>query len=204
MADFSSATVEYGPGPTSTTLLEMLKSQLDVTDDSRDDELALYLQLAGEAAERYIDNVIVLQPVNETFNRYRSAITLRYYPYIDGLTVMVDGQDMTSEFEVILKDGLDTAVKDRCGVRRDCCYKQVILTYNAGREPLPADLGFAIVQGAMGYELGGDQGGPASRESIVGVGSIEYAGASDGAAVGMGMFPGSAMAVLSAYKRWVC
>jgi len=80
MADFAAATVAW-QGNT-ITLLELTKTlnNLESRDTSQDEMLSLWLQMAGEAAESYIDNKIVLQEVTEEFRHQRWPIALRYWP----------------------------------------------------------------------------------------------------------------------------
>ena len=204
MMDWSQVTIAYGSGQT-VTMLELVKQKLGITDISRDDELTLVCQMAGEAAERYCDNVLALRSVSEQISHYKHPVALRYSPYSDGLTVGVDGVDVTDDFTPYHDEGLQWAVKATCGNYQNCCFEQMTLTYNAGFDPLPADLGWAISQGAVGYEANGGGGsGPVRKESIVGVGSIEYAvpGESEGGMIGgWGTFPAAAMATLESYKR---
>lgn len=199
MADYAAATIEWGSSPDTTTLLELLKDQLGITGTDQDTELSMYLQMAGEAAERYIDNVIASSACTQKLKRCRTPIRLCKFPYIDDLTVTVDGVDVTADWEVISEDGIDYVLSNRYSQSRGTAFEQVVLTYNAGYTPLPTDIGFAIVQTAMTYEVGGAQGGAIERESVTGVGTIQY---SDAGAAASGMIPASAVAVLDRYRRY--
>ena len=140
MSDFANAIIEWGPAPSSITLLELLKQQLDITDNTRDDELSMYLGMAGSACERYLDNIIDQRDVSERFTTDRHPIALRYYP-VDALVgISVDGVDLLSEYELFHEEGLAWNVKNTCGWHEGSCFEQMIITYTAGYDPLPADL----------------------------------------------------------------
>jgi hypothetical protein len=204
MTDFANAEIAWGAGSgaETITLLQLLKDQLGETGSGRDSELSMYLDMAGNSAEQYVDNVLVQREVVEQKPISGSPVALRYWPYVSGLAIEIDGETVTSDFELFKSEGVNWAVKDRCAASRSNCFDQMTLTYTAGYDPLPSTIGFAIVQGAMGFEAGADQGGPVSRETVVGVGTVEYTSQADGATAGMGMFPGSAVALLDQYRRY--
>ncbi len=201
MTDFANLTIEWGTTPDSITLLELLKQQLDITDSAMDTELSMYLDMAGNAAEKYIDNIIEQRDVVERFASVNDPIALRYYPVTDLVLVGIDSVNVTTDYQLFFETGIGWTVKNTSGRSVGTSFKQMDITYTAGYDPLPADLGFAIVQSAMSYETGAS-GGAVKRESVVGVGSIEYAtDESSGAAVRVGQLPASAVAVLDAYRR---
>jgi hypothetical protein len=204
MADFANAIVEWGPSPESITLLELLKGQLDITDNARDPELSMYLEMAGQAAEKYIDNIIDQRDVTENISISRHPVPARYDP-VSGLTsITVDGEDVTANYELFQDEGLSWAVKDRSGGAITGSFDQMTLVYTAGYDPIPADLGFALVQASMSYEAGGAaSGGEVKREQVTGVGTIEYSTSDDSSSqnIKVGMLPGVATAVLNLYRR---
>lgn len=202
MADFASATVEWGSVPDSITLLDLTRQLAGLCDTDRDRELAMYLQMAGEAAENYVSNVLALKSVTERIARSRAPVALRYTPYVDGLTVTVDGVDVSADYEAYQDDGLAWAVRGASEVYRSGSFSQMVITYNAGYDPLPADLGYAIAQAALAYlNSNSASSGAVKKESIVGVGSIEYATADD-LVGGVGMLPAATVAVLDRYRRY--
>ena len=202
MTDFASLTIEWGTVPDSITLLALMKQQLDITDSALDVELSMYVEMAGKSAERYIDNIIEQRDVVERFATVSQPIALRYWPTISLTSVEIDSVDVTSEYYLYFQTGMGWTVKNTNGSSRSSTFNQMDITYTAGfSDPIPADLGFAIVQSALSYKTGA-AGGPVKRESIVGVGSVEYAtGDESGGAVRVGQLPASAVAVLDQYKR---
>ena len=201
MTDFANLTIEWGTTPDSITLLELMKQQLDITDASMDAELSMYLDMAGNAAERYIDNIIEQREVIERFPIVSDPIALRYYPIQTLVLVEIDSVDKTTDYQLFYQSGIGWSVKNVSGCDKGTKFEQMDVTYTAGFSPLPAELGFAIVQSALSYETGAS-GGSIRRESVVGVGSIEYAtDEASGAAIRVGQIPASAVAVLDAYKR---
>jgi hypothetical protein len=200
-ADYSSATISYGPTPTTITLLELFKQKLGITDNSRDDELSMYLQIAGEACESYCDNVLAKQVVIEQLPYKVSPVALRYYPVNALTTVEVDGEDKTTDYEIFESEGVDYVTSSRSGVTLPDGFLQMNLTYDAGYEPLPADLGSAITMAAISYETGTGATGEVKKEMVVGVGSIEYTTSNDAASSSTGMLSSSVTGTLDKYRR---
>jgi len=171
-ADYAAATIVYGAN--TITLLELIKQKLNITDTAQDDELSLYLQIAGEACETYCDNVLAEQATTEQHPVKSSPIALRYYPFVTLNAVTVDGDDVTADYETFESEGVDYVTSSRTGCTNPDGFKQMNIAYTAGYEPLPADLGAAIASAAISYEHGTGATGEVKRESVVGVGSIEY------------------------------
>jgi hypothetical protein len=199
MTDFANATIEWGTTPDSITLLALLKSQLGITDTVRDDELSMYLDMAGNAAEQYIDNIIQQREVKEYLAHDQNPIPLRYWPASTLSSVTLDGDDVTAEYEEIAQDGLTWVLKSTCSYSKTA-FRQVIVTYSAGYEPLPTDLGYAIVTGGAAYEAQLVTGGPLQKEVINGVGSLTY-DTSSSVASSVGLLPAAVIAVLDTYRR---
>lgn len=201
MTDFASLPIDAPDNP---TLLELLKWQLEIEpfDTSRNKELSIYLEMAGQAAEKYIGNAIEKREMKENLSHARTPVALRYSPYGGDLVVTVDGVDVSTDYEVFTDDGLSWAVRDISGSSRETSFSQMTISYTAGYNPLPADLGYALVQSGEGYAAGGS-GGSIKRESVVGVGSTEYYGGDEGSgATRVGQLPASAVSVLDSYLRW--
>ena len=202
MIDYSLVEVAYGTGQV-ITLLDLTKQLLGITDTSRDEELTLYCQIAGQACENYLDNVIAADIVNENIAKAYAPVPLRFNPYVDGLVVIVDSEDVTDDYEVYTDDGLHWAVRPSRNAFIETKFTQMTIQYNAGFKPLPADLGYAVAFTAVNYERS-TTGGTASgvkKESIVGVGSVEYMTPSDlNAAVGG--LPTTATTILDKYMRY--
>ena len=171
-ADYAAATIEWGAN--SITLLELVKQKLGIVDGSQDDELSMYLQIAGESCEAYCDNVLAEQATTEQHPVKSSPIALRYYPFVTLNAVTVDGDDVTADYETFESEGVDYVTSSRTGCTKPDGFKQMNIAYTAGYEPLPADLGSAIASAAISYEQGTGATGEVKKESVVGVGSIEY------------------------------
>jgi len=200
-ADYSSATIEYGSGPTSITLLELVKQKLGIVDGTQDDELSMYLQIAGEACEAYCDNVLAEQDTTEQHAATFSPVALRYYPFVTLNAVTVDGTDVTDDYETFESEGVDYVTIARTATNYPDGFKQMNIAYTAGYEPLPADLGAAIASAAISYEQGTGATGEVKKESVVGVGSIEYTTANDASSGSTGFLSSSVTGTLDKYKR---
>ena len=172
-ANYAEATIVYGAAQ-SITLLQLVKDKLGIVDGTQDDELTLYLQIAGEACEAYCDNVLAEQATTEQHPVKSSPIALRYYPFVTLNAVTVDGDDVTADYETFESEGVDYVTSSRTGATYPSGFDQMNIAYTAGYEPLPADLGAAIASAAISYEQGTGATGEVKRESVVGVGSIEY------------------------------
>lgn len=202
MSDFANATIEWGPTPDSITLLELLKQQLNITDNARDTELSMYLDMAGSAAEKYIDNIIDKRDVSEKFKTDAHPIALRYYPVSDLVGLSVDGVDQLADYQLFQEEGLSWGVKNTCGWHEGSCFEQMVITYTAGYDPLPADLGYAIVSAGRIYESGtGAAIGSVKKETVVGVGSIEFETGGTSTGSFYGMLPVAVTDVLDKYRR---
>jgi hypothetical protein len=199
-ANYAEATIVWGAN--SMTLLELMKTQTGVCDgdDSQDIALSLYLQIAGEAAENYCDNVLASQDTTEQHPVKFSPVALRYYPVTALNAVTIDGDDMTTDYEVFDSEGVDYLTSSRTGSTSENSFKQMNIAYTAGYDPLPADLGSAIVVAASSYETGTGATGEVKRESVVGVGSIEYSVAADDGN-SSGFLSSNVTGVLDKYSR---
>ena len=203
MSNFAGAVIEYGNPPVQVTLLSLMKKQLGIEDyeTCRDDELSMYLDMAGAACERYIDNIINERDVKESFKTDQHPIALRYNPVTALVGISVDGEDVLEDYELFHEEGLHWSVKNRCGWHEGSCFEQMILTYTAGYNPLPADLAFAVVTASRGYESGtGGSIGGIKKEVISGVGSIEY-NTDDSTGGSVGLLAPSVTGVLDTYMR---
>ena len=200
MSDFANLPVDL---PNNPTILDLLKQELgiDPSDFTRDTELTIYIETAGLAVERYIDNIVEQRQVTERHSKSNHPTALRYYP-VDTLdNVVVDGVDKTTDYDLYHDEGLAWSVKDSCGRDRNCCFDQMNITYVAGYNPVPPDLGFAIVVAAKTYDTG-VQAGNVKKEVINGVGSIEYTtGGDDADYTKVSHLPDSAVGVLDSYRR---
>jgi len=204
MADYAAATIAFGDaGSTSKTLLALLKELLgecQVASVARDEELTMFLQIAGEAAERYTNNALAQKTVTESFKHSNTRRPLLYFPYVaDSLaTVEIDGEDVTADYEVVISGGRAYLVKTRCETVVSCCISPMFVTYDAGHDPLPSELGYAIAQAAKAYAQNAT-GGLVKKESVVGVGSLEYETADSGA-VQFGKLPAGTQSILDQYQ----
>lgn len=207
-SDFATAAIEWGSAPDTITLLDLMKDTLGITDNAQDTKLSMYLNLSGNAAEKYIDNIIDQRSATEQLSRTLSPVALRYWPVSDLTLVEVDGEDKTTEYRQLFDDGIGWITKSSTtegatSVVFSHVPGQMNITYTAGYAPLPTELGYAIMQGAISYR-NADQSdgiaGPVKKESIVGVGSFEYE-TSTFTEKAFGLLPGSVTAVLEPYRR---
>lgn len=198
--DFSAATIVWGAN--TITLLDLMKDILNIVDNTQDTELSLSLQAGGEACEAYIDNVIAETDVKENFTFVTSPKTIRYWPVSALVSVTVDGVDVTADWALYTQDGVAWSVRDTCNRIHEDCMKQMVVDYTAGYEPLPADLGYAVVISAIAYqEQQGSSAGAIVKESVVGVGSVEYATGAD-AVSGVGALNPTVIGSLEPYRRY--
>lgn len=198
-ADYAAATIAWGAS--SITLLELVKQKLGIVDGSQDDELSMYLQIAGESCEAYCDNVLAEQAATEQHAVTFSPVSLRYYPFVTLNAVTVDGDDVTADYESFESEGVDYITLNRTSSTRPDGFKQMNIAYTAGYEPLPADLGAAIAVAAISYEQGTGATGEVKKESVVGVGSIEYTTANDSSSGSTGFLSASVTGTLDKYRR---
>ncbi len=200
-ADFANATIQWGTAPETLTLLDLMKQLQGIADNSKDTDYAMYLQMAGEACERYIDNKLALQDVKEEYEREVIPVALRYWPAPALTSVTVDGEDVTADWTVYYQDGVPWATTTPGAWETGTSFEQVSIAYTAGYEPLPTEVGYAIVSTAITYtNAGGSTAGAIKKESVVGVGSIEYTTESDGA-TGIGLLSLGTMGTLDLYRR---
>jgi hypothetical protein len=195
MADFASATTTWGSE--STTLLELMKLLSGIADSSQDVTLSMYLEIAGVAAEGYTDSILLHRNVVQQVAKPRSPVRLNHRTYTALVSVVLDGDTVTSDYEVFQEDGISYLTSSRSGITRSGTFKQMTITYTAGFSPLPTDLAYAIVRTAMTYE-DSDFSGAARRETVVGVGTIEYGSGGQGSVV----LPPTATTVLDRYRNW--
>ena len=203
MADFSQALVEWGTPPTSITLLELMKMLMDIepTDTDKDSELSLFIQMAGDSAEKYIDNKIAKDTVTEKHSRSFTPVPLRYWPAGTVTEVLVDGVDQTAEWETFLDPGIQWSASSRSSASKTSFFDQLSITYEAGYDPIPPDLAYVIVRTAATYDTaGGGVAGAVIKESIVGVGSVEYSD-NDNAPGSVGMLTPVTIGTLDMYRR---
>lgn len=189
---------------TTKTLLQLLKDKLDIcyNDTSRDDELTMWLEIAGKAAEAYCQTVLAAQDVTERHAVTFSPVRLRWYPVADitNAVVMIDGEDVSADYEFFYDIGNDYITVNRNSANLPDGFKQMDITYNAGYDPLPIDLAYAIAGGAAKYDNEVVGTGEVKRESVVGVGTIEYATSADDTG-NFGAYSASQLDILNHYRR---
>jgi len=200
MTDFANDVIEWGSTPTQLTLLELMKQIMGIVDTARDVELSMYLDMAGNAAERYIDNIIEQREVTEKIAKKYVPVPLRYYPVTTVTSVLVDGVESIADFTQGQDDGIEWLLEGISNYTMSASFKQMNIVYTAGFNPLPAEVGFAIVRTAIGYSENASAGGPVRKQVIEGVGSIEY-DTSSSESSGVGMLSASTTAALDPYRR---
>ena len=202
-ADYANALIDW-TGDIS-TLLDLMKFRLGVCDNdtSQDEILTLYLTMAGEAAEKYLDNKLIKQEVTERIAIPYSPIDLRYWPAEAPTLIELDAEDVTTDYESFVQDGIRwTAKNGSAMLNRDDDFKQLDVTYMAGFDPVPADIAYALTSTAVSYSNNaGNVSGAVSKEVVNGVGSITYdtTGDSEGS---VGMLTPSTMGGLEKYRRY--
>jgi hypothetical protein len=199
MSDFANAVIDAGG--VNTSLLELTKQllEIDPLDTTRDTELSVFIDMAGDAAERYIDNILLQRPVTERFKNVYSPVALRYWPGGTVSSVLIDGVESVTDYSELYQDGLEWVLKD---FNSSCkSWTQMDIVYQAGYDPLPSEVGYAIARGAISYDSEAVGSGPVRKESIVGVGSVEY-DTSVASSTNVGMLPASSIAALQPYRRY--
>ena len=212
MIDWAKLLVDAKDSP---TLMDVFKIFLgiDTGDDTQDAALSRALDSAGMAIETHLDRVIAKREVTEDFSAHFGTVMLQNYPVESGtLTAMLNGEVSTA-YETFNGAGLTYVT--RIGHRRDVpidwrCFDQVVLTYQAGFDPLPSDLANAICYTAQGLFASEGTGqapagaGDISRMTIHDVGSISYATGGGGYGdymAGFGVVPPVAAEMLVAYRK---
>jgi hypothetical protein len=200
MTDFANDVIEWGSPPTNMTLLALTKQILGIVDTARDVELSMYLDMAGNACERYIDNIIEQREVTERIAKKYIPVPLRYYPVTTVTSVLIDGVESIGDFTQGQDDGIEWVLEGISNYTKSTDFKQMDIVYTAGFDPIPSDIGFAIVRAAILYSQNTAAGGPIKKQVIEGVGSIEY-DTSSNEAESVGMMPPSTVAALDPYRR---
>ena len=200
-ADYAAAEVIWSGGTTTLLGLTKILSGIAENDTSQDEVLALYLDMAGTACEQYIDNKIVAQDVTELFAKSRSPVDLRYWPVGDLTNVTIDGVDVTADFEAYTSDGIQWQAKESSGSSCSTGFEQMSITYSAGFDPVPSDLGFVLARTSMAYSNQAGGVGAVKKESVVGVGSIEYQTDEDSEG-SSGFISSASVSVLEQYRRY--
>ena len=199
--DYAGAEVEWVTG--TTTLLDIVKDKLGITDTAQDDDLKLYINMAGVACENYIDNKIVSQPVTELFAMSKTPIALRYWPAADLTEVVIDGTDVTADWELMTSDGIVWSLSNRHSASRVDYFNQMSISYTAGYDPVPGDIGYAIAATSIGYytQSGISTSGQIKKEVVQGVGSVEYTTDSE-TTTSTGLISSASIGVLEMYRRY--
>ena len=167
--DYAGAEVEWVTG--TTTLLDIVKDKLGITDTAQDDDLKLYINMAGVACENYIDNKIVSQPVTELYAMSKTPVALRFWPAADLTAVVIDGTDVTADWELMTSDGIVWSLSNRHSASRVDYFNQMSISYTAGYDPVPGDIGYAIAATSIGYytQTGASTSGSVKKEVVQGV-----------------------------------
>ena len=127
---------------------------------------------------------------------------MRYWITGDISAVTVDGVDQTADWKTYKTDGVTWASPSATSLSKTNYFNQLDITYSAGFEPVPSDVGYAIASVAIAYQqAGGSSVGSVKKESIVGVGSVEYVTGTD-VDGNVGLISPSIIGVLDKYKRY--
>lgn len=204
------------------TLLDLMKLYMgiDSGDASQDEALGRALNMAGPICEKYVDRLISKRSFKEYFQSHFGTVTLHNYPVDAGepIDVTLDGTTDSSYSVFYSQWGLPqlTRQSQQADMPLDWrSFAQVIVTYTAGWDPLPADLAQAIVYVAGDLSAsegtssppGGGGSGEIKSMSIHDVGSITYdvgtTSGRGGEISSFGLINDTATHLLSRYKRLV-
>lgn len=189
-------------------LLKMLKTLMGIKspDTSRDDELTAYLRGAIVACETYLDDVIDRREVTQAWVEGQSPLLLRY-SFAAALTnVTLDGEDVTSEWQLLAADGYSKLYRVDETILVFAAEK-LTATYTAGYASCPYDLMLAIATTAAAMESKAGDGGAApneiiKKESVTGIGTVEYDTTGVvGETSPVGMIPATAVQILDMYRK---
>ncbi len=194
MVDYSAALVDTDE---TVTILDFIKEASGDLGCDNDYTLRNNVNSAFRILEQHLNNKLVAQSVTERFETDKTQIKLRYWPASNLSAVSRDGVDVTAEFSLYVQDGLAwvTDADSKYCWNRLSRFEQFDVTYTAGFDPVPLDIVYAAKEFAE--QIGRVSGpGTVKRESIVGVGSVEYV-TSDMAG---GIVPGSIASILEHYR----
>lgn len=197
--DYAGAQVEWVTG--TITLLQLVKDRLGITGTDQDAVLSMYISMAGAACESYLDNKLVQQSVTEYLACKRSVASLRYWPVVSLESVVIDGVDTTSDWELRTSDGVTWLIESIAHTSWTALDSQMEVTYIAGYDPLPGPVGHAIADTSVNYfnQTGGV--GSVKKEVVQGVGSVEYVTNADSEG-SVGLISGVSVSSLEMYRRW--
>ena len=192
MVDYASALVDVSDTP---TILEYIKESRGELSCDNDYKLTADINAAFRILEAHLDNKLVSQEVTERFKARRDRFALRYWPADNVTSVLVDGAESVLEYEPYYQDGLTWLKRGDCHWPDN--FVQVDVTYTAGFDPVPVDIVYAVRDFAT--QIGAIAApGTIKKESVVGVGSIEYATSESASG---SIIPDSIMSILSHYRR---
>jgi len=165
-------------------LLDMLKAILGIStfDTCRDSELTALLNGTIQRCETYIDNIIDQREVSELFSGRKTPIALNYYPVGNLVSVELNGSDVIADWEARVNFGLGKLRKKNGLSDWLSDDDELVVTYQAGYAECPYDLMQAIAHLAASTDpsLGSQGSGRVKKETITGIGSVEYDFQGDG------------------------
>jgi hypothetical protein len=179
-------------------LLLMLKARLSVeaVDTSRDSELTALLNGSIVLCENYLDDIISRREVSEKWLKVQFPKRLRYSMPGDFVSVTVDGVDPGLTWKIVNQDAYGfLQVVDGSSVFDG---QEVVATYQAGFAECPYDLMLAICDVALSIDSKAEirtNGQLVSKETITGIGSVEYDTESTGP------IPEASRHILNMYRR---
>ncbi len=156
--------------------IDDVRTQLNIVDGSEDDNLALWIQQASAAVERYENRIYAKETVEQTERRdgcSLSGIVLERFPVTDVMAVTEDGTALgTDEYE---RDG-SILYRVRGGDRSYWSSGKIVIVYMAGFDidDIPGNVKRAVIITVNHYRLGTDRDPQLRSEVVDGAGSSSY------------------------------
>ena len=194
MVDYAAAIVD---GPDAVSVLDFIKESSGQLGCDNDYQLTININTAFRILEQYLDTKLVSQEITERHKVVRDQVALRYWPASNVTAITLDGDDVLADYKLFSEDGLTWISRDKYTYLCFQDFKQFDVTYTAGFDPVPLDIVYAVQQ--FSEQIGNTSGpGTVKKESVVGVGSIEYVTAES--ATG-GIVPESIASIVSHYRN---
>lgn len=191
--------------------LENFKSDLKITDNAQDIDLARHLLGASDAVLSYIRRPIIFATWRDVIELHpenaRIALTLGRYPLVSIAALSVNGTLMSADdVAALCKDTASGQIYPADGAP-SCLWQpgRYVVTYTAGYIPpagsnpgtIPPAIQRAVLIAASASWLGATRDPNLRQESEQGVGSTSFAAASSGA----GGLPQQAADLLGSYRK---
>lgn len=206
------STIVTPASDTNLVTLDVVKDELEITDNSRDAKLSRYIAEASIAAQQFCNRIFAVQTIKDEF-----------WPTRDPLPSMIPGGEeplqlrgwplvaveSVSENGTLLTENVDFRVDVEKGqlIRLDALFyprkwpaSPIAVQYTAGYEQIPADVSGKIARMVVGRFYAGPRDPSLKSEDIPGVRSVTY-WVSTGADAGN--LPPDVVDVLNNYRQVV-